>query len=89
MPAKKIDLTDCIGFELPWTAQDSAALRAFLETGTGRRMLGRLILKRPAATERSDPFKRGIQSAIAEGYDEAVHTIGFLTDSSKSVKTSI
>lgn len=86
MPAaKRIDLTDSVGFELPWTAEDSATLRHFLGTTTGRRMLGQLILKRPPATERSDAFKRGIQSGVVEGYEEAVHRLSFLTDSSKSV----
>ncbi len=83
--AKRLDLTDSVGFELPWTAEDSATLREFLKTTTGKRMLGRLIFKRPAAVERSDPFKRGIQSAIQEGYEEALQTIGFLTNSEKSV----
>lgn len=86
MPAKRIDLTDSVGFELPWTAEDSATLRQFLATNTGKRMLGKLILKRPAMTERSDPFKRGIQSAEVSGYEEAVHVLGWLTDSDKSVK---
>lgn len=85
MAQKRLDLTDSVGFELPWTAEDAAALRAFLSTATGRRMLGQLMLKRPSVSERSDPFKRGIQSAVHEGYDEALNRLGFLTDSTKSV----
>lgn len=85
MATPRIDLTDSVGFELPWTAENSAELRQFLGTVTGRRALGQLILKRPVANERSDAFKRGIQSAIIEGYEEAVHSLGRLTDSAKSV----
>lgn len=85
MATKRIDLTDSVGFELPWTAEDAAALRAFLSTTTGRRLVGQLLLKRPSVSERSDPFKRGIQSGVHEGYDEAVNRLGFLTDSTKSV----
>lgn len=89
MPAKRLDLTDSIGFELPWLAEDCAALRHFLETNTGRRMLGQLILKRPHASERTDPFKRGIQSAVQEGYEEAVQRIGLLTNPDKSVTKNV
>lgn len=82
----KVDLTQSIGFELPWTAEDSAILRAFLVSQTGRRTVGQLLLKRPAMSERSDAFKRGIQSGIVEGYDDAIYRLGWLTDSSRSVK---
>jgi hypothetical protein len=64
MPVKRIDLTDCVGLELPWTAEDSAALRHFLGTNTGRRFIGQLILKRPPASEKSDAVKRAIQSGV-------------------------
>lgn len=85
MPGKRIDLTDSVGFELPWTAEDCATWRQFLNTITGRRVLGQLILKRPHASERTDPFKRGIQSAVQEGYEEAVTRLGLLTNPEKSV----
>ena len=85
MAIARIDLTDSVGFELPWTAENSSELRQFLGSVTGRRMLGQLILKRPAVSERSDSFKRGVQSGVLEGYDEAVHRLGALTDSTKSV----
>lgn len=85
MATQRHDLTDSIGFELPWTAEDSAALRQFIASTAGKRMLGQLILKRPHASERTDPFKRGIQSAVQEGYEEAVQRIGLLCNSEKSV----
>ncbi len=88
MPVKRLDLTDSVGLELPWTAEDSAALRHFLATNTGRRFLGQLILRRPPATEKTDINKRAIQSGVQEGFEEAIFRIGFLSDSSKSVKVS-
>ncbi len=86
MAFKRIDLTDCVGFELPWTAEDSAVLRHFLGTVTGRRFVGQLLLKRPMATEKSDATKRLIQSGIVEGAEDTIFQIGRLADSSKSVK---
>ncbi len=86
MPVKRLDLTDSVGLELPWTAEDSAGFRHFLSTVTGKRFLGQIILKRPIATEKSDAVKRAIQSAVVEGYEDAVFRIGWLADSDKSVK---
>lgn len=82
-----LDLTESFGLDVPWTAEDAAATRAFLGSTTGKRFLGNIFFRRPACSERSDPFKRGIQSAIGEGYDEALHFVRSLADSTKSVKT--
>lgn len=82
----KSDLTDSIGFSIPWTAEDSATLRHFLTTVTGRRMLGQLLTRRPVATNRTDAFRRSVESAVIEGYEDAVRELRILTDSTKSVK---
>ena len=86
MPTKRLDLTDSLGFEVPWTAEDSAALRHFLTTTTGKRFLGQLIYKRIHATEKSDATKRLIQSGMVEGNEETLYQISLLTNSEKSVK---
>ena len=82
----ELDPTSALAFEVPWTAEDSAILRSFLSTTTGQRLLGKILIHRPTCSERTDPFKRGIQSAIGEGYDEMFHRLRALCDSTKSVK---
>lgn len=80
-----IDLTESFGLEVPWTAEDAAALRHFLGTTTGKRFLGQLFIRTPKASERSDAFKRGVQSGVQEGFSELTYAIGVLADSTKSV----
>ncbi len=79
------DPTTELGFSVPWTAENAAELRNFMHSTTGKRLLGHFMFRRPTCSEKSDPFKRGVQSAIGEGYDELVHRISFFMNPDKSV----
>lgn len=81
-----LDTADTIGFDIPWTAVDRATLFSFLETQTGLRLLGQLLTKRPVAGEKSDLNKRAMQSALIEGYEDAVSRIRFFATDEKSIK---
>ncbi len=73
MPFKKIP-----GHVAPWEEIDQANLRQFLDTVSGQRYLEQIFMRRPSATEKTDPVKRSIQSAVREGYEEYYDTTIFL-----------
>lgn len=73
MPFQKLP-----GHKAPWEEIDQESLRQFLATVSGQRFLDQIFLRRPRATEKTDPVKRAIQSAVAEGYEEYYDTTRFL-----------